>query len=66
MPDNVVKTPSFLKPEADGTDVERYLDNLVNGYNTHGSHLMEAYRVKEVNHCKENTDVGHEYVSMRG
>ncbi len=65
MLDNAVETPSFLKPEDEGTDVERYLDDLLNGYNAQGAGLMQKYRVKEVNHCKENTDVGHEYVSVK-
>lgn len=56
---------AFEKLEPNGTDIERYIVNLVNGYNAHGTTRMQRYRVQELYHCKERTGVGHEYASVK-
>ena len=62
-------SPPFEKPDPRGTDIERYISNLKNGYNANGdatggaANRMQYYRVKELYHCKEISEVGHEYIS---
>lgn len=56
---------AFEKLDSNGTDIERYIENLVNGYNAHGAARMQQYRVEELYHCKERTEVGHEYTSAK-
>ncbi|KJA13924.1 hypothetical protein HYPSUDRAFT_49520 [Hypholoma sublateritium FD-334 SS-4] len=55
----------FETLDKSGSDIERYINNLLNGYNAHGSLRMEQYMVTEMYHCKEDTRVGHEYVSAK-
>lgn len=57
----------FEKLDSHGTDIERYIEDLLNGYNAHGgaSKRMQDYRVIELRRCKERTEVGHEYVSAK-
>ncbi|KJA17100.1 hypothetical protein HYPSUDRAFT_219078 [Hypholoma sublateritium FD-334 SS-4] len=49
----------------DGTDIEVYLFNLVTGYDSSGASLMDQCTVRELHLCKEQTSVGHEYISVQ-
>ncbi len=59
----------FEQPDTLGTDIERYISNLENGYKAKGdpdggsAQRMQLYGVKEIFFCKELTEVGHEYIS---
>ncbi len=55
----------FEKAELNGTNIEHYIVNFMNGYNAHGTARMQQYKVQELYHCKERTGVGHEYASVK-
>lgn len=57
--------PPFETMDTSGDSVQRYVSNLLNGYNAHGSARMDEYTVAELCHCKEETNVGHEYVTAK-
>lgn len=49
----------------DGTNIEVYLFNLVTGYDSSGASRMDQCTVRELHLCKEQTSVGHEYISVQ-
>ena len=55
----------FEKLGYDRTDIERYIQSLINGYNAHGAARMEDYRVVELSQCKERAGAGKEYISAK-
>ncbi len=61
LPDPV----TFEKLGNDRTDIERYIQSLINGYNAHGAARMEDYRVVELSQCKERTGAGKDYISAK-
>ncbi|KJA13926.1 hypothetical protein HYPSUDRAFT_49524 [Hypholoma sublateritium FD-334 SS-4] len=56
---------AFEKLSTDGTDIERYIQSLANGYNAHGAARMQDYRVEELYLCKKRAGIGNEYVSAK-
>ena len=69
MADVTPNSIPFERPDPRGTDIERYISNMENGYNANGdpyggaAKRMKYYRVKELYRCKELTELGHEYIS---
>ena len=49
----------------DGTSIDVYLFNLVTGYDSSGASHMDQCTVRELHLCKEQTSVGHEYISVQ-
>ena len=51
---------AFVTLGSDYVNIERYLGNLVNGYNARGAGVMGQHRITELRHCRQH--MGREYV----
>ncbi len=67
MANDAPKEPPFEMPNPCGIDIVRYISTLRNGYacKPNGTQLMNNCTVAELYHCKEETQIGHEYVAVK-